>query len=393
MSLNSTPSANRIHIAFFGKRNAGKSSLVNAVTNQNLSVVSDVKGTTTDPVYKAMELLPIGPVMIVDTAGIDDEGDLGKLRVEKTKQVLNKTDIAILVKDITEELHEDEIQLIELFKEKNIKYIIAYNKADLINNLKNVSFNEICVSAKNNTNIYELKELIASLYEEKQSKYPLVSDLVKANDIVILVTPIDSAAPKGRLILPQQQVIRELLDIGAIAIVVKETEFKEALNSCSKKPKLVITDSQVFELVSDLTPKDIFLTSFSILFARHKGILFDALNGVKALNLLKDGDTVLISEGCTHHRQCDDIGTVKLPRWISSYTGKNLKFEFSSGTSFPQNLKNYAMIIHCGACMLKEQEVIYRFSLSKKQNIPMTNYGITISQIHGILDRSIEIFK
>lgn len=393
MSLNSTPSANRIHIAFFGKRNAGKSSLVNAVTNQNLSVVSDVKGTTTDPVYKAMELLPIGPVMIVDTAGIDDEGDLGKLRVEKTKQVLNKTDIAILVKDITEELHEDEIQLIELFKEKNIKYIIAYNKADLINNLKNVSFNEICVSAKNNTNIYELKELIASLYEEKQSKYPLVSDLVRANDIVILVTPIDSAAPKGRLILPQQQVIRELLDIGAIAIVVKETEFKEVLNSCSKKPKLVITDSQVFELVSDLTPKDIFLTSFSILFARHKGILFDALNGVKALNLLKDGDTVLISEGCTHHRQCDDIGTVKLPRWISSYTGKNLKFEFSSGTSFPQNLKNYAMIIHCGACMLKEQEVIYRFSLSKKQNIPMTNYGITISQIHGILDRSIEIFK
>ncbi len=393
MSLNSTPSANRIHIAFFGKRNAGKSSLVNAVTNQNLSVVSDVKGTTTDPVYKAMELLPIGPVMIVDTAGIDDEGDLGKLRVEKTKQVLNKTDIAILVKDITEELHEDEIQLIELFKEKNIKYIIAYNKADLINNLKNVSFNEICVSAKNNTNIYELKELIASLYEEKQSKYPLVSDLVRANDIVILVTPIDSAAPKGRLILPQQQVIRELLDIGAIAIVVKETEFKEALNSCSKKPKLVITDSQVFEFVSDLTPKDIFLTSFSILFARHKGILFDALNGVKALNLLKDGDTVLISEGCTHHRQCDDIGTVKLPRWISSYTGKNLKFEFSSGTSFPQNLKNYAMIIHCGACMLKEQEVIYRFSLSKKQNIPMTNYGITISQIHGILDRSIEIFK
>lgn len=393
MSLNSTPSANRIHIAFFGKRNAGKSSLVNAVTNQNLSVVSDVKGTTTDPVYKAMELLPIGPVMIVDTAGIDDEGDLGKLRVEKTKQVLNKTDIAILVKDITEELHEDEIQLIELFKEKNIKYIIAYNKADLINNLKKISFNEICVSAKNNTNIYELKELIASLYEEKQSKYPLVSDLVKANDIVILVTPIDSAAPKGRLILPQQQVIRELLDIGAIAIVVKETEFKEALNSCSKKPKLVITDSQVFELVSDLTPKDIFLTSFSILFARHKGILFDALNGVKALNLLKDGDTVLISEGCTHHRQCDDIGTVKLPRWISSYTGKNLKFEFSSGTSFPQNLKNYAMIIHCGACMLKEQEVIYRFSLSKKQNIPMTNYGITISQIHGILDRSIEIFK
>lgn len=393
MSLNSTPSANRIHIAFFGKRNAGKSSLVNAVTNQNLSVVSDVKGTTTDPVYKAMELLPIGPVMIVDTAGIDDEGDLGKLRVEKTKQVLNKTDIAILVKDITEELHEDEIQLIELFKEKNIKYIIAYNKADLINNLKKISFNEICVSAKNNTNIDELKELIASLYEEKQSKYPLVSDLVRANDIVILVTPIDSAAPKGRLILPQQQVIRELLDIGAIAIVVKETEFKEALNSCNKKPKLVITDSQVFELVSDLTPKDIFLTSFSILFARHKGILFDALNGVKALNLLKDGDTVLISEGCTHHRQCDDIGTVKLPRWISSYTGKNLKFEFSSGTSFPQNLKNYAMIIHCGACMLKEQEVIYRFSLSKKQNIPMTNYGITISQIHGILDRSIEIFK
>ncbi|MGM9994186.1 MAG: [FeFe] hydrogenase H-cluster maturation GTPase HydF [Candidatus Avigastranaerophilus sp.] len=393
MSLNSTPSANRIHIAFFGKRNAGKSSLVNAVTNQNLSVVSDVKGTTTDPVYKAMELLPIGPVMIVDTAGIDDEGELGKLRVEKTKQVLNKTDIAILVKDITEELHEDEIQLIELFKEKNIKYIIAYNKADLINNLKKVSFNEICVSAKNSTNIDELKELIASLYEEKQSKYPLVSDLVRANDIVILVTPIDSAAPKGRLILPQQQVIRELLDIGAISIVVKETEFKEALNSCSKKPKLVITDSQVFEFVSDLTPKDIFLTSFSILFARHKGILFDALNGVKALNLLKDGDTVLISEGCTHHRQCDDIGTVKLPRWISSYTGKNLKFEFSSGTSFPQNLKNYAMIIHCGACMLKEQEVIYRFSLSKKQNIPMTNYGITISQIHGILDRSIEIFK
>lgn len=393
MSLNSTPSAERIHIAFFGKRNAGKSSLVNAFTGQNIAVVSDIKGTTTDPVYKAMELLPLGPVTIIDTAGIDDEGELGQLRIEKTKQVLNKTDIAVIVAEANENLSDVEYELIKIFEEKNIKYIIAYNKSDLIDKFKSLQANEIYVSAKKNNNIFQLKELIGSMYSENPDKRLLVSDLVTANDIVVLVTPIDSAAPKGRLILPQQQVIRDLLEANAITIVVKETELETALKNCLKKPKLVITDSQVFKQVSKIVPNDIFLTSFSILFARYKGILFDAVEGVKNLEKLKEGDIVLISEGCTHHRQCDDIGTVKLPRWIQEYTKKNIKFEFSSGTYFPSDLTKYAMIIHCGACMLKKQEIAYRYKLAKHQNVPISNYGITISYINNILKRSIEIFK
>lgn len=392
MSLNSTPSAERIQIGFFGKRNAGKSSLINAITNQNLSIVSDIKGTTTDPVYKAMELLPLGPVSIIDTAGFDDEGTLGKLRIEKTKQVLNKVDIAILVIDSKLELSEEDKELISIFNEKNIKYIVAYNKSDTTDNKKTLKENEIYVSATNKTNIYELKELIASIYEEDSNRTQLVKDLVNPSDVVILVTPIDSAAPKGRLILPQQQVIRDLLEANAISIVVKESELKQALESCAKKPKLVITDSQAFKKVDDITPADILLTSFSILFARYKGVLDYAIKGVKALETLNDNDTILISEGCTHHRQCDDIGTVKLPKWIQGYTNKNLNFEFSSGTGFPSDLSKYKMIIHCGSCMLKDREVIYRYKSAIKQNIPIANYGITIAYIHNILKRSIEIF-
>ena len=392
MSLNSTPSAERIQIGFFGKRNVGKSSLVNAITNQNLSVVSEIKGTTTDPVYKSMEILPIGPVTIIDTAGIDDEGELGKLRIEKTKEVLNKIDIAVLIIDASKEISYIEKELINIFESKNINYIIAYNKVDLIKNFKELKKNEIYVSAKNNQNIYELKELISSIYEENPNSSKLVRDLVNPNDKVILVTPIDSAAPKGRLILPQQQVIRDLLEADAISIVIKETELKNTLNILKDKPKLVITDSQVFNKVSKNTPQDIYLTSFSILFARYKGILDYAINGVIKLNSLKDNDFILISEGCTHHRQCEDIGSVKLPKWIQEYTKKKLNFEFSSGGSFPTDLSKYSMIIHCGSCMLKDREVLYRYQLAKEQNIPISNYGITIAYINGILKRSIEIF-
>ncbi len=406
MSLNSTPSSERIHIGFFGKRNAGKSSLINAITAQDIAIVSDIKGTTTDPVYKAMELLPLGPVMIIDTPGLDDEGKLGKLRIEKTKQVLNKVDIAILVVDATLGMDNFDYQLIACFKERNIKYIIVHNKSDLCESISDSSSvqeclkiesnsaktNEIYVSTKNNLHITELKELIANLFEEDINKQLLVKDLIKKNDLVILVTPIDSAAPKGRLILPQQQVIRDLLDGNAITITVRECELEEALNSIKKKPKLIITDSQVFKKVSEYTPADIYLTSFSILFARYKGILFDALEGVKTLELLNDNDTILISEGCTHHRQCDDIGSVKLPAWIKKYSGKNINFEFSSGGSFPNDLSKYKMIIHCGGCMLKDKEVLYRYKSAKAQNVAITNYGITIAYIHGILQRCIEIF-
>ena len=392
MSLNSTPSSERIQIGFFGKRNTGKSSLINAITNQELSIVSDIKGTTTDPVYKAMELLPLGPVSIIDTPGIDDEGILGNLRIEKTKQVLNKVDIAILVIDSQSELSSYDNELINIFKEKNIKYIIAYNKSDILKEKKQLKNNEIYVSAKNKINIKEIKELIATIYEDSPQNIPLVKDLVASNDIIILVTPIDSAAPKGRLILPQQQVIRDLLESGAISVVVQETELKKAIETCSKKPKLVITDSQVFKKVNQDTPNDIMLTSFSILFARYKGILDYAINGIKAIETLDDNDTLLISEGCTHHRQCDDIGTVKLPNWIKKYTNKKLNFEFSSGIGFPENLSKYKMIIHCGSCMLKDREIIYRYMTAQKQNIPITNYGITIAYINGILKRSIEIF-
>ena len=394
MGLNSTPSSERVHIGFFGRRNAGKSSLVNAVTGQDLAVVSPVKGTTTDPVYKAMELLPIGPVSIVDTPGFDDEGELGRLRIEKTKQVLNKVDIAVLIVDSQTGVNDIDKELIKIFEDKNIIYIIAYNKADLIAEKPELKpeKNEIYVSAKEKTNIYELKELIASLYDGGSNSRKLVKDLVNPNDLVILVTPIDSAAPKGRLILPQQQVIRDLLEADALSVVVKETELVSALNSCSKKPKIVITDSQAFGRVSKETPDDIYLTSFSILFARYKGVLKEAVKSVKMLEKLEDNDTLLISEGCTHHRQCDDIGTVKLPRWIQNYTGRHLNFEFSSGGGFPSDLSKYKLIVHCGACMLKDREVMFRYKQAQESNIPITNYGITIAYINKILERSLRIF-
>lgn len=392
MGLNETPSANRVHIGFFGKRNSGKSSLVNAVTGQDLAVVSDVKGTTTDPVYKAMELLPLGPVVIIDTAGIDDEGELGKLRVKKSRQVLNKTDIAVLVVDGSSGMTREDEELLELIKKKNIPYVIAYNKADLSGMEQSEDEHAICVSAKTGHNIHELKEKIAALAARDESQRRIVGDLIKPSDFVVLVVPIDSAAPKGRLILPQQQTIRDVLDAGATAIVVKETEYRETLESLGKKPRLVITDSQAFKKVSAETPEDIPLTSFSILFARYKGNLGIAVNGARALETLRDGDVVLISEGCTHHRQCDDIGTVKLPRWIRQYTGKQLEFKFTSGTEFPEDLSGYKLIVHCGGCMLNEREMKYRYQCAVDQKVPIVNYGILIAYINGILDRCIAMF-
>lgn len=392
MGLNDTPNADRIHIGFFGKRNAGKSSIVNAITNQELSVVSDIKGTTTDPVYKSMELLPMGPVTIIDTPGIDDEGTLGELRIKRTKQVLNKVDIAILIVDSTYGKTEVDEELIDLFKAKNLNYLVVYNKCDLLDTDCNATSNEIYVSATNNTNIEALKEKIASLAPSDKDKLKIVGDLIKPSDFIVLVVPIDKAAPKGRLILPQQQTIRDILDANATAIVVKEFELKDTLKALGKKPRLVITDSQVFSKVSADTPKDIPLTSFSILLARHKGLLDTAVKGVAIIDKLQDNDTILISEGCTHHRQCDDIGSVKIPRWLENYTGKHLNFEFSSGRDFPEELTKYKLIIHCGGCMLNEREIKYRQKCATDQNIPITNYGIAIAYMQGILKRSIEIF-
>lgn len=392
MGLNDTPSADRVHIGFFGRRNAGKSSIVNAVTGQELAVVSDVKGTTTDPVYKAMELLPLGPVMIIDTPGIDDEGALGELRIKKTKQVLNKTDIALLVIDGTIGQTETERELIDLFQEKNIEYIVVYNKVDLLTDTRTPLDNEIYVSANQKTNIEALKEKIAAKIPKDSNKFRIVGDLLSPSDFVVLVTPIDKAAPKGRLILPQQQTIRDILESDATAIVVKEHELKETLENLGKKPKLVITDSQVFAKVSADTPGDILLTSFSILFARYKGLLEEAVKGATALEKVEDGDTILISEGCTHHRQCDDIGQVKLPRWIKNYTGKQLNFEFTSGGQFYEELTKYKLIVHCGGCMLTEREVKFRQSCAMDQNIPISNYGIVIAYMQGILKRSLKVF-
>ncbi|MGI6450724.1 MAG: [FeFe] hydrogenase H-cluster maturation GTPase HydF [Desulfitobacteriia bacterium] len=392
MGLNETPSANRIHIGFFGKRNSGKSSLVNAVTGQDLAVVSDIKGTTTDPVSKSMELLPLGPVMIIDTPGIDDEGALGELRVKKSRQVLNKTDVAVLVIDSVCGITKEDEELVELFVDKKINYIIAYNKADMLEQEPSETENAILVSAKTGHNIEALKERIAALAVTEEPKMKIVGDLINPADFVVLVTPIDKAAPKGRLILPQQQTIRDILDADAVAIVVKESELRATLENLSKKPKLVITDSQVFAKVSADTPKDIFLTSFSILFARYKGNLEIAVKGARALASLQDGDTVLISEGCTHHRQCEDIGTVKLPRWIKEYTQKQLNFKFTSGTEFPDDLSEYKLIVHCGGCMLNEREMKYRQKCAEDQQVPITNYGILISSMQGILERSIAMF-
>ena len=391
MSLNSTPVANRLHIAFFGKRNAGKSSLVNAVTGQDLSVVSDVKGTTTDPVSKTMELLPLGPVVIIDTPGYDDEGELGELRVRKTKHILNKTDVAVLVVDSCEGKDSKDEALINLFKAKNIPFIVAYNKSD-IKKADSLGENELAVSALNGENVYALKELIGSLHKSDEDGKKIIADKIKPNDIVVLVTPIDESAPKGRLILPQQQTIRDILDAGAIALVTKETELASTLEKIGDKVSLVITDSQVFGFVSKLVPEAIPLTSFSILMARYKGFLDEAVNGAAAIESLNDGDTVLISEGCTHHRQCNDIGTVKLPNLLKKYTGKALNFEFSSGTEFPEDLSRYSLVIHCGGCMVTEREMIYRMKTATDSGVPITNYGTSIAYMNGILKRSVEIF-
>lgn len=392
MGLNETPSSERIHIGFFGRRNAGKSSVVNAVTGQDLAVVSEVKGTTTDPVSKSMELLPMGPVVIIDTPGIDDVGILGELRVKKARQVLNKTDVAVLVVDATCGKTPADEELIKLFAEKSINHIVVYNKSDLIPAEKKTADNEMYVSATEKTNIEMLKEKIASLAPNDVQKLKIVGDLINPSDFVVLVTPIDKAAPKGRLILPQQQTIRDILEADATAIVVKEFELRETLENLGKKPKLVITDSQVFAKVSADTPRDILLTSFSILFARYKGLLAEAVKGAAALETLSDGDTLLMSEGCTHHRQCDDIGRVKLPRWIKNYTGKQLNFEFTSGNEFVDDLSKYKLIVHCGGCMLNEREIKYRQKCAVDQHTPITNYGILIAYMQGILKRSIEMF-
>ena len=405
MSLNDTPSANRVHIGFFGCRNAGKSSLVNAVTGQSLAVVSDVAGTTTDPVYKSMELLPLGPVVIIDTPGIDDTGELGELRVSKTRQVLAKIDVAVLVVDGTAGLSASDRELTELFKEKNINYIIAYNKSDLVKDdtqVQNSAENSIWVSAERRQGIEELKELIGKLTVTDTMTRRLVGDLIQPGDMVVLVIPIDSAAPKGRLILPQQQVIRDVLETGATAVVCRDTELEDTLRRLEGKVSLVVTDSQAFAKVMKIVPYDIYLTSFSILMARFKGQLDAAVNGAYVLDRLRDegqrtdADSrpprILIAEGCTHHRQCDDIGTVKIPRWLKEYTGKELIIETSSGTEFPDDLGSYKMIIHCGGCMLNEREMKYRISCAQDQGIPIANYGMVIAYIHGILKRSLSPF-
>lgn len=405
MGMNQTPASERIHISFFGKRNAGKSSVINAVTGQDLAIVSNIKGTTTDPVYKTMELLPLGPVMLIDTPGIDDEGDLGALRIKKSYQILNKTDIAILVVDVLIGITEHEEALIHRFQEKNIPWILVYNKADLIpGEISGTAFpphtdtaagNELFVSAATGSGIHELKEKIASLKPEDTHKYPLISDLVCPLDLVILVIPIDKAAPKGRLILPQQQTIRAILECGALSLVVKDTELKDTLEHFLSKdihPRLIITDSQAFAQVSSVTPEEISLTSFSILFARYKGDLGTLTEGAAALKNIQHGDKILIAEGCTHHRQCDDIGTVKIPNMIRKFTGAEPEFVFTSGTEFPDDVSDYKLVVHCGGCMLNEREMKYRIACCRDQKVPITNYGILIARITGILNRSLTPF-
>lgn len=397
MALNQTPAAQRIHIGFFGQRNAGKSSLLNAVTGQELAVVSQVKGTTTDPVYKTMELLPLGPVMMIDTPGIDDEGELGQMRVKKSRQVLNKTDIAVLVIDAAEGETKEDREMIALFQKKKIPFLAVYHKADLLpkEDLRVRADEEgypvLYVSSKTGEGIEELKNCLAAMNPEEEEK-DLLEGLVKPQDLVVLVTPIDESAPKGRMILPQQQTIRALLDHGCIAVTVREKELKETLEKLGEKPALVITDSQAFGMVSAIVPKEVPLTSFSILFARYKGNLKQSVAGVRALKEIKDHDRILISEGCTHHRQCNDIGTVKLPAWIKRYTGKEPEFSYTSGTGFEEDLTPFRLIVHCGACMLNEREMKYRLACAEDQGVDMTNYGILIAYIHGILKRSLAPF-
>lgn len=392
MSLNSTPSGERLHIAFFGIRNAGKSSLVNAVTGQDMSLVSEIKGTTTDPVKKAMELLPVGPVVIIDTPGFDDEGTLGEMRVKKTKETLEKTDFAVLVVDAEKGLSDEDKELILLFNSFNLPYLIAYNKSDLTNEEITAGENEIYVSAKLGYNIQELKEIIAKRTLKVKEEKPLLDDIIKAGDSVILVTPIDESAPKGRLILPQQLTLRNILDNNCTALVCKETELESALKLLTDKPSIVITDSQVFGFVNKVLPKDVRLTSFSILMARYKGELVALIEGALMLGKLNDGDKVLICEGCTHHRQCNDIGTVKMPNWIKEFTKKNIEFDFSSGGDFTENLGEYSLVVHCGGCMLGNKEMQARITNSKKAGVPIVNYGVAIAYMHGILERSLEAF-
>jgi len=402
--LNSTPSSDRIHIGIFGKRNAGKSSIINAMTGQSLAIVSEVKGTTTDPVSKAMELLPLGPVMMIDTPGIDDTGELGTLRVKKSYQVLNKTDIAVLVIDAPSGPTSEDYALLKQIDKKQIPCVVVLNKADVMKS-QNALDNEImeiqkqtglisiiAVSAKSKMGIHDLKEIIASQVKDVNPQYPIVSDLIEPSDLVVLVIPIDKAAPKGRLILPQQQTIRDILDCGGVVVVVKEDELKNTLQSLGKKPKLVITDSQVFHKVSADTPADVLLTSFSILFARHKGELKPLLEGIDTVDRLGDGDKVLICEGCTHHRQCGDIGTEKIPAWIKKHTQARPEFTFTSGTEFPENLQEYQFVIHCGGCMLNEREMKYRIASAQDAGTPITNYGMLIAHMNGILKRSMELF-
>ena len=402
MSLNNPPSAERIHIGIFGRRNAGKSSLINALTGQNLAIVSDVKGTTTDPVLKAMELLPLGPVVMIDTPGLDDTGELGALRIQKTYQILNKTDIALVVIDTTVGMTDADAAILTRIQEKEIPYLLVWNKADQLGTDAELKGDfagsipkehSILISASTGSHIHELKEKLASLVPTQGNDRRIVSDLIRPGDFVVLVVPIDKAAPKGRLILPQQQTIRDILDTGATAIVTRDTELSDTLNRLGELPSLVITDSQAFEKVARLTPPEVPLTSFSILFARYKGNLNTVVNGARALDTLKDQDTVLICEGCTHHRQCEDIGTVKLPRWIREHTGKSLNFVFTSGTEFPTDLRPYRMIIHCGGCTLNEREMQFRLKCAEDAGIPITNYGTAIAYMKGILERSIQVFE
>lgn len=416
MSLNTTPASERVHIGFFGKRNAGKSSVMNVVTGQDLAIVSEQKGTTTDPVYKTMELLPLGPVMLIDTPGLDDEGSLGELRIKKAYQVLNKTDMAVVVIDGMEGASQEDLELLARIRQKEIPYLVVFNKEDLLLALPDnevrkrkeraeellLSVNKteqpaektagslVWISAREKTGIHELKERMARLLHQEKESRRIVGDLIHPGDKIVLVVPIDKAAPKGRLILPQQQTIRDILETGAAAIVVRDTEYKEMLPKLGGKPDLVITDSQAFARISAETPEDVPLTSFSILFARYKGILFPAVQGARAVEGLQDGDKVLLSEGCTHHRQCGDIGTVKLPGWIRKYTGKEPEFCFTSGTEFPEELGEYRLIVHCGGCMLNEREMNYRLKCAQDQGIPMTNYGTLIAYMQGILERSIQ---
>ena len=401
MGLNETVSAERVHISFFGRRNAGKSSLVNAVTGQNLAVVSDVKGTTTDPVKKSMELLPIGPVVIIDTPGFDDEGTLGELRVQKTREILAKTDVAVLILDATEEIGAQEQEFLALLQEKKLPFVVVKNKVDLVDgespakangDAEQSAYPVIYVSATQNINITELKNLLGSLAKTKENNKKIVADLLEKGDVVILVTPIDESAPKGRLILPQQQTIRDIIDAGCMAFVCQDTELPQTLASLAKPPKMVITDSQAFGRVSKMVPADIPLTSFSILFARYKGDLATQVKGAAMLSKLQDGDKILIAEGCTHHRQCGDIGTVKLPNWIQKFSNAKVQIDFTSGGEFPQDVSEYKLIVHCGGCMLNEAEMKHRIVLAKEADVPMTNYGVAIAHVNGILKRSLELF-